>query len=136
MSKNAACEKIHEAMEVFFGEILTDCEPYGNGHINDTFLTVWKDKRYILQRMNDSVFPRPLEMMENIAGVTAHIRAKAAARGEDVERVSLTVIPTNTGKNCFRDSIGSWWRVYEFVERTVAREQVECGDLCDSLSFC
>ncbi len=125
MSKNAACEKIHEAMEQFFGENLTECEPYGSGHINDTFLTVWRGKRYILQRMNNNVFPYPLEMMENIAGVTAHIRAKAAQRGEDTERASLTVVPTRDGKDCFCDSMGSWWRVYVFVENTVARQRVE-----------
>ena len=128
MSRNAACEKIHEAMEAFFGEVLTECEPYGSGHINDTFLTVKDGTRYILQRMNNIVFPYPAEMMENIAGVTAHIRAKAETRGEDIERVSLTVVPTKTGKDCFCDSIGSWWRVYLFVENTIARQQVECAE--------
>ncbi len=127
MSSRPACEKIHEAMEQFFGEILTRCEPYGNGHINDTFLVESKGKRYILQRMNNTVFPYPEEMMENIAGVTSHIRAKAEERGEDTERVPLTVIPTRNGLNCYRDSIGSWWRVYVFVEETVARDQVECA---------
>ena len=36
-------------------------KPYGNGHINDTFLVVCetpegKKKRYILQKMNHSIF--------------------------------------------------------------------------------
>ena len=125
MSKNVSCDKIQEAMEAFFGTVLTDCEPYGNGHINDTFLAVKGETRYILQRMNDTVFPRPVEMMENIVGVTEHIRRKAEARGEDTSRATLRVIPTIAGECCYRDSIGSWWRVYEYVERTVARQQVE-----------
>ena len=128
MSRNEACRKINEAMKAFFGEVLTKCEPYGNGHINDTFLTEKDGIRYILQRMNDVVFPCPPEMMENIVGVTTHIRAKAEQRGEDTTRVSLTVVPTADGQNYFRDSIGSWWRVYVFVEKTIARQQVENTD--------
>ena len=51
--------------------------PYGSGHINDTYLVVMQEKesgsgtkRYILQRMNTSVFTKPSELMENISGVT------------------------------------------------------------------
>lgn len=38
--------------------------PYGNGHINDTFLVVCetgegKKRRYILQKMNHSIFKAP-----------------------------------------------------------------------------
>ena len=54
-----------EALNAYFKEAPTYCEPYGNGHINDTFLVV-ADKRYILQRMNTSIFTRPVELMENI----------------------------------------------------------------------
>ena len=44
-------------------------KPWGNGHINDTFL-IEGEKRYILQRMNKNIFTKPLELMENIVGVT------------------------------------------------------------------
>ena len=54
-------------------------EPWGNGHINDTFLVVFTDEagndvRYILQRMNTSIFTKPVELMENILGVTSYLR--------------------------------------------------------------
>ena len=43
--------------------------PFGSGHINDTFLmTLRKDDetegRVIMQRMNKSVFKKPVELME------------------------------------------------------------------------
>ena len=49
--------------------------PYGNGHINDTFLVVCETgegrrKRYILQRMNRSIFKMPQQLMENVVNVT------------------------------------------------------------------
>ncbi|MBQ9783541.1 MAG: aminoglycoside phosphotransferase family protein [Clostridia bacterium] len=126
MSRSEACAKINEALVAFFGNVPELCVPYGNGHINDTFL-VTAEKRYILQRMNDTVFPHPDEMMENILGITEHIRQKAAQRGEDTGRATLVVLPTREGTPYFRDSIGSWWRLYEFTEGTVTREAVECA---------
>ena len=36
---------------------LTECVPYGSGHINDTYrLTYGTGKHYILQKMNRSIF--------------------------------------------------------------------------------
>jgi hypothetical protein len=51
--------------------------------------------------------------------------AQAKENGGDVERCSLTIVPTISGENYFRDSIGSWWRLYDFVEGTITREVVE-----------
>jgi len=113
-----------EPLKAYFKELPTYCEPYGNGHINDTFLVV-SQKRYILQRMNTSIFTRPVELMENILGVTGNIRKKTAAIGGDVARCSLTVVPTLDGARYFCDSTGGYWRLYDFVEGTVTKESVE-----------
>lgn len=124
MERKEACAKIGEAIEAYFEEPIVSCEPYGSGHINDTFLAVGK-KRYILQRMNHSIFPHPEALMENILGVTNHIRRKAKEEGEDGERASLSVVSTRDGAPFFKDSIGSYWRVYDFCEGTVSRDRVE-----------
>ena len=113
-----------EALEAYFKEAPSYCAPYGNGHINDTFLVV-ADKRYIMQRMNTSIFTKPVELMANIVGVTEYIREQARAQGGDVERASLVVVPTLKGEKFFCDSNDLYWRVYEFCERTITRERVE-----------
>jgi len=114
-----------EALAAYFKTAPSYCEPYGNGHINDTFLVV-ADKRYIMQRMNTRIFTKPNELMENILGVTEHIRKKAEAVGRpDVERASLVVVPTLEGDKHFVGSEGDHWRLYEFTEGTVARDVVE-----------
>ena len=113
-----------EALSAYFKVAPTYCEPYGNGHINDTFLVV-ADKRYILQRMNTSIFTKPVELMENIVGVTEHIRNKTSILGGDVERCSLYVVPTLDGCRYFKDSTDGYWRLYDFVEGTVTKERVE-----------
>ena len=113
-----------EALNAYFKVAPTYCEPYGNGHINDSFLVV-AERRYIMQRMNTAIFKDPHGLMQNILGVTEHIRKKTAALGGDVERCSLVVCPTLAGKKYFCDSTGSYWRLYEFTERTITREKVE-----------
>lgn len=124
MGREELCSKIGEVTLAYFGDSSIPCVPYGNGHINDTFL-VTLEKRYILQRMNHQIFPNPERMMDNILGVTEHIRKKNTERGGDTERCSLSVVPTRDGKKFFCDSIGSYWRLYDFVEGTVTKETVE-----------
>ncbi len=116
--------KISEALSAFFSAQPSYCEPYGNGHINDTFLVV-ADKRYILQRMNSRVFPEPQKVMENIVGVTEHIRKKAELLGKNTARATLVIVPALDGSRSFCDSEGWHWRLYEFTEGTVARDKVE-----------
>jgi len=124
MTREEYCAKKSEAIEAYFGDKEYTCEPYGNGHINDTFLVVC-GKRYILQRMNHQIFTEPERMMDNIIGVTKHIRKKSITSGGDVERCTLTVNPTLKGEMFYVDSIGSYWRLYDFVEGTVTRETIE-----------
>ncbi|MDE6977931.1 MAG: mucin desulfatase, partial [Lachnospiraceae bacterium] len=68
--------------------------PYGNGHINDTFLVVCetqegKRRRYILQRMNHSIFKMPQQLMENVVNVTEYLREIIAKRGGNPDRETL-----------------------------------------------
>ena len=116
-----------EAVCAFFATEPKSVEPYGNGHINTTFLVVTEDKRYILQRVNSNVFKKPHEVMKNILGVTAHIRKKAEDAGVDPSRVTLTVVNSISGKPYFDAADGMCWRLYEFVEDTVSLEQVSCA---------
>jgi hypothetical protein len=55
------------------GDFLS-AEPYGSGHINDTYCVVFDQGgtrvRYIFQRINQSIFKDPVALMENIARVT------------------------------------------------------------------
>ncbi len=72
----------------FGGPVLCDANHYGEGHINDTFV-VWREdhsKRFILQRINTDTFTDPVGLMENICGVTRHLRKKILAEGGDPAR--------------------------------------------------
>ena len=97
------------------------CDPYGEGHINLTFLTVTDTgKRYILQRLSRAAFHDIPGLMGNVAAVTEFL----AARSSD-PRSSLHLIPTLDGRSFCRDSEGEFWRVYDFVEDSLCLQTPE-----------
>ncbi len=98
--------------------------PWGSGHINDTFL-VEGDTRYILQRMNRSIFANPLQVMENIVGVTSFLKEKIRSSGGDEIRQTLTVILSEDGKSVYQDAFEDCWRMYYMIEDAVCYNQVQ-----------
>jgi len=103
--------------------------PYGCGHINETYAVRATENgqpvRYILQCMNPTIFQSPERLMDNIARVTAHIRAKLVAEGGDLQRGVLTIVPTRDGKLMYTDDDGNNWRVYVFIEDAVSYQSIE-----------
>ena len=109
------------------GDFISD-EPYGTGHINDTYAAVFAQGgapvRYLLQRLNTQVFQCPAAVMENIQRVTGHVRGKLAGGGE-VSRSVLTLIPTVEGRWWHGDERGNCWRAYIFIENARTYDQVQ-----------
>ncbi len=97
--------------------------PYGDGHINHTFVT--PDKKYIMQKINTNVFPNPDALMDNINNVTSHITKKLLASGGDPDRETLAIVPTKDGELFFRTEGGEYFRVYKFINDTVYYSVVE-----------
>ena len=62
---------------------LVSFKPFGGGHINGTYLSVWNQAgtqvRYTHQRINRRVFQNPAAVIENIRRITEHIAAKLTA---------------------------------------------------------
>ena len=100
--------------------------PYGNGHINDTYLlqTGEGELAYILQRMNPSVFKSPRLLMENITGITTFLRHKIETEGGDPDRGTLTFFPTHDGRSYYIDESGIYWRLCYFIRNTVSYDRV------------
>jgi hypothetical protein len=112
-----------------YGEF-ESAEPFGSGHINSTYRSQWNQAgaraRYTHQRINEKVFVRPGEVMENINRVTRHITEKLAREGTaDRSRRVLSVVPSREGKPWVRDAEGGWWRTYLFIEGTHTLELAE-----------
>ena len=111
----------------FHGQFVA-AEPYGTGHINDTYAVTFDQAgsrvRYILQRINHNVFKDPAALMDNVQRVTAHLHSKLAGQ-ENASRRVLTLVPTHEGRSCHQDATGDFWRAYLFIERARTYDAVE-----------
>lgn len=129
MTREEFCVKINTAVEAFCveGEIV-NYKQYGNGHINDTFIVNCQknqtSKRYILQRMNHEIFTEPEKLIANIESVTHFLKTKIQEKGGNPERETLNLVYTKEGKYYYKDGIGCYWRMYNFIEDATSLEQV------------
>ena len=93
-------------------------QPSGSGHINDTFVATYeacgKRRRYIHQKLNTSVFPDPVAVMDNVARVTAHLASQRSAPG--TRWSPLELVPAQDGRPFVIDEDGDYWRCFVFVE--------------------
>ncbi len=108
----------------FSDDAVTRVEPYGNGHINETYAAYYtaangREYRQILQKINTHVFQDVDALMQNIVGVTDYLRGIVG------ERETMTVIPTRNGKPYFTDADGGCWRSYIFIENATAYDRIE-----------
>lgn len=102
---------------------------YGNGHINETYCVICTDeynhvKRYILQKMNVSIFKVPGELITNIANVTSFLKEKILENGGDPERETLTLIPTIDNKDYLTTENGDNYRLYNYIENAISLDAV------------
>ena len=108
-------------------------EVYGSGHINDTFCLEMsqggRPMRYVLQRINHTIFKDPDGLMSNVERVCAHAQDKLrAAQAADGSRRALTLVPTRSGKGWLTDAGGNRWRCYVFVEGATGHDIIRNAD--------
>ncbi len=119
------------------GEFLS-AEPYGNGHINETyagrFRTADGERRFIHQRINETIFRDVRGLMSNIERITRHLAGKVEAAGGDPRRGALTLVPSREGASFARDADGGAWRTYLFIEDARTYEVVENLDHVENAS--
>lgn len=111
---------------------IVDISNYGAGNVNDTYLicaahgssapkpTADADGgcRYILQRINQQVFPQPHLISLNLRCLNDHVK-----RGAGAQPVRATqswclpaIIPAHDGNDYVVDAAGDFWRCQSFVE--------------------
>lgn len=117
---------------------IKDILPIGNGLINETLRvsTIAADTPdYILQRINNNVFPDVNLLQHNIEAVTGHIRNKLKELDEeDINRKCLHFIESVGGKTYYQDANGNYWRMSVFIPDSFTKEEVSpesvfcCGE--------
>lgn len=113
----------------FEGELI-HCTPFGSGHINDTYLLTYRladrsKRKIVVQRINTTAFKKPVELMENMLGVTEHLRRKILERGGDPDRETLTALRARNGNAYVWDSQRGFWRASLYIADSVSYDTVE-----------
>ena len=119
-------EKIIDVSAVFSIDAeVSQVRPLGNGLINDTYLVVTTSgKGYVLQRINHLIFKDVPLLQDNIAKITAHIRAKLQASGEtEIDRKVLDFIPVKDGGKTFFFDGESYWRMSVLIADSVTVDE-------------
>ena len=118
---------------LYFPGALIECAEIKTGHINATYRLRFEDakgasREYVLQRINNYVFKKPDEVMQNVRLVTEHLSRALAARGIDPDNRVLRVIPTRDGGVMIDDGENGFWRAYDFIRHAVTVDRVESAD--------
>ena len=105
-------------------------EPFGCGHINDTYVLYFKRElehplRYIVQRINHEIFKDVPALMKNIDAVTSFLAKKVTEAGGDPAREVLKIVKTTDEQLFYRGEDGSYYRTYVFVDDAVCLQHIE-----------
>lgn len=84
------------------------------GHINDSYLVKARSGKYMLQRVNHSVFKNIPQLMENMLLISNHINSKNSAGSTGF--VVPELVNTSTGNLFYSDENGDFWRMYRFID--------------------
>ena len=114
-------EKISDILTSYYG-INDKPKPFGNGHINDTFIA----GDNIIQRVNTNIFEDCDGLMNNIMLVTDYLKRKVAENGGDPDREVLTVVPTADRKTYVKTEDGVF-RVYKLINDATSYDEITPG---------
>lgn len=124
------------------GGSITSIEALGHGNVNDTYLVRLEgtpERRFVLQRINTRVFPKPERLMANMAALGDHLQghrlagpAPIAGRRWEVPRL----IPVRQGAHPWvEDPQGHVWRMSTFIDEARSFETVESDAQARELGF-
>jgi Ser/Thr protein kinase RdoA (MazF antagonist) len=105
-----------------FSGLARNIAPLGNGLINDTFLVTTATQPFVLQRINTQVFPKPEQIMANLATFSQHI-AKKNRREVRLQLPHALNTATNN-KPLYQDEQGGMWRALSFIADSESLENV------------
>jgi Ser/Thr protein kinase RdoA (MazF antagonist) len=102
----------------------------GSGNVNDTFRVQAADgRRYVLQRLNTRVFPRPELVMDNIARLGAHVAGRSATLTRSGRSWQLPrLVPARADQRLWLEREGQPWRLLTHVDDAVAHDTVQNPD--------
>ncbi len=116
--------ELHTIARQFTGAEIISIQNYGSGLINDTFLVIChsvKYPRFILQRINQEVFPKPEWVMKNIQTLIQHFQNPGQCR----QQLTLPeIFSTHHGCLFLVDNQQQYWRALNFIGDSTTLENL------------
>lgn len=106
---------------------LLKIENENSGNINNTYIAEFKmtdgsKKKYLIQKINTSVFREPYKLMANIESVTNYL--KKVTQGKKDNHKFLEIVKTKEGKNLCNISNPNgekeYYRIYNFIDNAIS----------------
>ena len=101
-----------------------------NGLINHTYKIETSDKKYILQRINTSIFKQPEAIIEN------HLSINSVLEKSDYSYQLLKLVPKKSGEFLFDDKEGNKWRMTEFLDESITFLKVPSSEIAFKAAKC
>ncbi|MBL7200313.1 MAG: aminoglycoside phosphotransferase family protein [Anaerolineae bacterium] len=130
---SGSVDHLHAAAQFRPDDRILSVQEHGSGNVNDTYLVTLDSGRqghFILQRINQHVFPRPDLIILNIRTFSEHVRRHlldepaGSRRQWEVPRI----LPTPDGKDYWTDPSGECWRAMSFVARSTGHTTIQSID--------
>ena len=104
---------------------IVSVQSFGSGHIHDTFrVKMHEGGDYILQKINNKIFPDISLMQLNIEKVIRHLKkSNRAGEGE------LEMLSSGDGRSYFRDEDGLYWRMFVFIPGTKTYDRISSPEI-------
>lgn len=105
---------------------LIDVKVNNSGNINNTYVATFQMedgsiRKYLIQKINTTVFTEPYKLMKNIEGITNYLKRQMVKENDTTHQV-LEVVKTKDNKLlCCIDENGerAYYRIYEYIENAV-----------------
>lgn len=108
---------------------LVDVSTNNSGNINNTYVATFEEegklKRYLIQKINTTVFTEPYKLMKNIEGVTQYLKKQMQKEGDYEHQVLEVIKIKNNDLLCYIQEKGErdYYRIYDFIENAIAYDQ-------------
>lgn len=114
-----------------------DYREFGSGHINRTYIALFINpdgsrQKYIVQKINNSIFTDVDSLMNNIFSVTSYLRNIIKQNNGDADRETLHYLKTRDGDKYYVDEDGNYYRAYVFVKDSISYDSVDSPEIFKS----
>ena len=105
---------------------LINVEENNSGNINNTYVATFQmedstTKKYLIQKINTTVFTEPYKLMKNIEGITSYLKKQLDKEGDVIHQVP-EIIKTKDNKTlCYIEDNGErdYYRISKYIENAV-----------------